>query len=174
MLRYVHETTKPGDFDWLLKADDDTYVIMENLKSFLNDHCPNETRTYGFNMKMLDRVYQSGGAGYTISSSVVHKLGDAFRKNNRLCESKYGIEDVEVAMCLKTRFDVTLGDSRDELGRERFHPTSLKFLWTKPAFKHNFWLEYYAFYPLKYVIIYNLLIKIYLCLPIYFRIANIY
>ena len=148
MLKYVYETTKPGDFDWLIKADDDTYVIMDNLKWFLNDHCANETRTYGFNFDVAGDKYHSGGGGYTISSSIVHKLGSALKENSSFCGMKNGIEDIEVARCLR-QLNVTVGDSRDRRGRERFHGTS---------FIDHFdgiakWMESYAMHWPKYVII---------------------
>ena len=35
------------DADWFLKADDDTYIIMENLKAFLSEHDTSEPLQFG-------------------------------------------------------------------------------------------------------------------------------
>ena len=47
-------------FDWYLKADDDTYIIMENLKLFLSDKDPDDPVYYGAKFKqMVKQVYYS-------------------------------------------------------------------------------------------------------------------
>ena len=39
--------------DWFLKADDDTFIVMENLKSFLGEHDPEEPLQFGCKLKQL-------------------------------------------------------------------------------------------------------------------------
>lgn len=146
MLKYIYETTKLDEFDWLLKADDDTYVIVENLKLFLKNRCPNETNTYGFKIKQNGVVYLAGGGGYAISSQIVHKLGASLLNDSRYCEIVSGIEDIELAMCLK-KLNVTQGDSRDRKGRERFHCYSFNDHWNGT----ERWIDKHAIYLPKYV-----------------------
>ena len=43
---YVYE--RYPDFDWYVKADDDTYMIVENLRWFLSQNNPSEPMTFGF------------------------------------------------------------------------------------------------------------------------------
>lgn len=38
--------------DWFLKADDDTYIIMHNLKKFLSQQNTSEPKTYGYNFRV--------------------------------------------------------------------------------------------------------------------------
>ena len=42
-----------NDFDWFVKADDDTYLIVENLKGFLLGQNPSEPITFGYNFKVM-------------------------------------------------------------------------------------------------------------------------
>lgn len=48
-----------NDFDWFLKADDDTYLIVENLRAFLREQQSSEPVTFGYNFKVDTDVIQT-------------------------------------------------------------------------------------------------------------------
>jgi glycoprotein-N-acetylgalactosamine 3-beta-galactosyltransferase len=54
------------DYDWYLKADDDTFIFMNNLRKFLVEKSLNESLAFGF--KISD--YFSGGAGYVFNKVI--------------------------------------------------------------------------------------------------------
>jgi hypothetical protein len=41
-----------NDCDWFVKADDDTFLIIENLKAFLSEQNSSEPVTFGYNYKV--------------------------------------------------------------------------------------------------------------------------
>ena len=41
-----------NEFDWFVKADDDTYLSIEHLKYFLKDKNSSAPVTYGYNFKV--------------------------------------------------------------------------------------------------------------------------
>jgi glycoprotein-N-acetylgalactosamine 3-beta-galactosyltransferase len=42
-----------NDFDWFVKADDDTYLFVDHLKTFLNEQNSSEPLTFGYNVKVI-------------------------------------------------------------------------------------------------------------------------
>lgn len=117
--------------DWFLKADDDTYVIMDHLNDFLSDKDPNDAVFYGQTFKSLWRSprsvsYASGGAGYVLSKEALRRLGEnAHYKSS--CPKDGTIEDYDISKCLQS-VGVKLGNSSDAFGRNRFNCFSPHYL----------------------------------------------
>lgn len=145
MVKYVHKHLI-DEFDWLLKADDDTYVIMENLRYFLSNKCPDENKTYGYNFNIAGVAYHSGGGGYALSRETVRQLAVNLQNNASFCSMREGYEDMEISKCLKS-LNITPGESRDKQGRERFHCISFKDHWEG----NKNWIESYSMHKVKYV-----------------------
>ncbi|KAH9492928.1 Glycoprotein-N-acetylgalactosamine 3-beta-galactosyltransferase 1 [Bulinus truncatus] len=124
-LQYLYDHNF-NDSDWFLKADDDTYVIMENLRYFLSDENPNEPVYFGqiFKFKETNFLYASGGAGYVMSRESLRRFGERADNLNQSCLSDLGFEDIEVARCLMS-LGVGLKSTFDNHDRHRFH-------WTTP------------------------------------------
>jgi glycoprotein-N-acetylgalactosamine 3-beta-galactosyltransferase len=120
---YVYRYHK-NDYDWMLKADDDTYVIVDNLRIFLQQKCTDEPYTYGYRFE--NNAINSGGAGYVLNSRTVNTFVHAYFTNKTFCKHELlGFEDVDMANCLR-ELGVTPGDSRDSSGLERFHSHNIK------------------------------------------------
>ena len=110
------------EYDWFLKADDDTYVIVENMRYFLNTQSTDEPVYFGHNFRTsgVRQGYFSGGGGYVLSKEALRRL--ALRPLH-YCAEDYGAEDIEIGKCMEN-LGVKTGESRDELGRTRFHGLS--------------------------------------------------
>lgn len=145
-LAYAYTTY--SRYDWYLKADDDTFIFVRNLRKFLADKNSTEPVTYGYNFRVrVPGGYHSGGAGYVLSHEALARIGQELVKGqNRTCNMT-GVEDVDVARCLR-KLGVKMGNSSDELGRERFHPLSIRahLLGNYPK-----WLYFFAQNKLKSV-----------------------
>jgi glycoprotein-N-acetylgalactosamine 3-beta-galactosyltransferase len=145
-LKYISE--KYPNFDWYLKADDDTFIFVDNLKKFVENKNSSDAVTYGYDVKHLSDnfTYHSGGASYLLSNEALKLIGDSLRKNYTYC-SNTGIEDVDVAKCLN-KLGVKQNKSIDEDNRERFHPYDVK-IHMKGLF--GSWINAAAINPLKIV-----------------------
>merc|ERR1719481_1925437 len=64
-----------GDADWFLKADDDTYIIVENIRYMLMDKNASQPVYFGHKFKpYVDQGYFSGGAGYVMSKESLKRF----------------------------------------------------------------------------------------------------
>ncbi|CAL1526715.1 unnamed protein product [Lymnaea stagnalis] len=117
---YVYEHHL-ADADWFLKADDDTYVILENLRYFLSDEDPEKAVYFGLRFKpFVKQGYTSGGGGYVLSKEALRRFGQEGAKNQRLCAQDLGAEDIKMGECMQN-LGVVLKPSADVMRRSRFH-----------------------------------------------------
>ncbi len=104
-MRYVFEHYF-NDFDWFLKADDDTYVIIDNLKNFVSHYDSESAIYFGCKFKVNEVVYMSGGAGYVLSREALKRFVKQSISNHtdtEFCKaySDDGAEDLEIGKCLQ-------------------------------------------------------------------------
>lgn len=116
------------DADWFLKADEDTYVIMENLRYFLAAFSPDDPLHFGYKVKdAVKQGYFAGGAGYVLSREAVTRLVERAIPSAAMCRADGGgYEDVEMGKCLEN-VQAIAGDTRDAHGRERFFVNTPEF-----------------------------------------------
>ncbi|XP_067621745.1 glycoprotein-N-acetylgalactosamine 3-beta-galactosyltransferase 1-like isoform X2 [Eurosta solidaginis] len=142
-MKYIYDNHL-NDADWFLKTDDDTYVIMENLRVFLY---PLDTRApvyFGCKFKKFVRQgYMSGGAGYVMSKEALTRFMEKAYPNDKICSKRAGAEDKQMGICLQN-VGVVAGDSRDEHKRGRFFPSQPEGHLIPKSESHWYWR--YIFY----------------------------
>ena len=150
--QYIHHHHK-NDQAWYLKADDDTYVILENLRYFLSNYNTNEAWYFGCNYRRFVQAgYMSGGAGYVISQAALNRfVQEGLEGPSKVCKTdSKGSEDLELGLCLE-KLKVQAGDSRDYFGRLRFFPVKPAVLLQPGYFEKDYWLYDYLMYPFSTV-----------------------
>ncbi|XP_025093752.1 glycoprotein-N-acetylgalactosamine 3-beta-galactosyltransferase 1-like isoform X3 [Pomacea canaliculata] len=117
--RYVYEHHL-DDADWFMKVDDDTYVIVENLRYFLSNEDTREPVWFGHHFKtIVKQGYYSGGGGYVLSKEALKRLYEKGSDPN-VCRQDGGAEDAELGRCMET-LGVRTSNTSDVMGRSRFH-----------------------------------------------------
>eukprot|EP00794_Sanderia_malayensis_P010678 gene10678-11811_t len=134
------------DADWFLKADDDSFVIVENLRYFLSKYKPTDPHFFGRWFTPFGG-YNSGGAGYVLSKKSVRQFMRAMN-NPWKCPLKYFAEDVAMGNCLAI-YGTHPGDTRDSIGRQTFHPYALEYHFIPGYIGANDWLHQYDKYPVE-------------------------
>ncbi|XP_067642690.1 glycoprotein-N-acetylgalactosamine 3-beta-galactosyltransferase 1-like [Eurosta solidaginis] len=146
--KYIYDNHL-NDADWFLKADDDSYFIMENLRSFLYQFSPEAPVYFGCKFHpFVKQGYMSGGAGYVLSRAALRRFAEVAFNNtstnttNAACTQNQLSEDKEMGICLQNA-GVVAGDARDEKGAERFHPLAPRHLIPVDTSE---WYSLYLFY----------------------------
>ena len=89
------------EFDWILKADDDTFIVMENLRYLLSNYDSNDAGYTGYHFRVfLHQGYNSGGAGYAISKQGLRQMVLNGYEDG-LCEISGETEDLEIGKCFE-------------------------------------------------------------------------
>ncbi|CAI5788681.1 glycoprotein-N-acetylgalactosamine 3-beta-galactosyltransferase 1 [Podarcis lilfordi] len=142
--QYVHDHHL-DEADWFMKADDDTYVALDNLRWLLSKHSPEKPIYFGRKFKpFVKQGYMSGGAGYVLSKEALKRFVDAFKTNK--CTHSSSIEDLALGKCMES-INVEAGDSRDTTGKETFHPFVPEHHLIKGYLPKTFWYWNYNYYP---------------------------
>ncbi|XP_041437130.1 glycoprotein-N-acetylgalactosamine 3-beta-galactosyltransferase 1-like [Xenopus laevis] len=142
--QYIHQNHL-DEADWFLKADDDTYVVMENLRFLLSNYTPEEPVYLGKRFKpFVNQGYTSGGAGYVLSKETPKRFVEAFRTG--VCTHTSHVEDLALGQCME-KLGIIPGDTRDLNKRETFHPfTPENHITTHYTESSIYWN--YCYYPL--------------------------
>ncbi|KAK6186502.1 hypothetical protein SNE40_008531 [Patella caerulea] len=138
------------DFDWFMKADDDTYVIVENLRKFVSNYSSSDPIYFGHNFyKYFKQGYMSGGAGYVLSKEALRVfVTKGVAKTKPVCHIQdVRNEDILMGACME-KLAVKAIDTVDEYQRERFLPLDL-IEYTVTGFP--FWLPDYSKFKPKLV-----------------------
>ncbi|VDK35626.1 unnamed protein product [Taenia asiatica] len=138
-----------NDYDFFMKADDDTYVIAENLRFFLSNQDPNIPILMGrrFNYS-VEGFFPSGGAGYVLSRGALKLIVEGILNGASACAQSQAPEDVQIGYCAAA-VGVQWLDSLDEYGRETFHPFYPSHLLSKSAMESTPWIFGRNYHPLK-------------------------
>ncbi|XP_066474029.1 glycoprotein-N-acetylgalactosamine 3-beta-galactosyltransferase 1-A-like [Tiliqua scincoides] len=131
--------------DWFLKADDDTFVVVDNLRWLLSNYTPDRPIYFGKRFRPFAKQgYMSGGAGYVLSKEALRRFVAGF--DSKVCSHTTSVEDLALGQCME-KMGVEAGDSRDTEGRETFHPFVPESHLTG-KFSKSFWYWNYCYYPI--------------------------
>ena len=109
-----------NDADWFLKADDDTYVIMENLRYLLSAEDTTQPIYFGHHFKAKNVFdFSSGGSGFVVSKEALRRFGRS-GSDSKVCRQTGDSGDEAFGECMGN-LGVTLKNSTDKFGRTRFH-----------------------------------------------------
>ncbi|UJR36370.1 hypothetical protein I4U23_029095 [Adineta vaga] len=125
-LHYIYNRYRLN-YDWFFKGDDDTFVIVENLRHFLRRRQSNQTSYYGYVAQTPDRFYASGGAGYVLSQKTLIELGEQIltKPDQRKSCHTDRAEDINIAYCL-AQIGIFVTNLRDNHQLETFHPMTFE------------------------------------------------
>ena len=101
--------------DWFLKADDDSFIVMENLRYVLSGQDPDQPVHLGHKFQItnanlgvhqandsaIKAGYMQGGSGYVLSREALKRFIDKGIDDPKICQQDpVGPEDLEMGIYL--------------------------------------------------------------------------
>ncbi|KAH8370721.1 hypothetical protein KR093_004808, partial [Drosophila rubida] len=117
-----------NEADWFLYANDDNFVVVENLRHMLQSWNPEELIYFGCKLRSAtNQVYMYDRSGIVFSKATLRQFVRQALPNESICSSreKGGAATEELGRCL-SNIQVQAVDSRDHLGHHRFLPLELQ------------------------------------------------
>uniref|UniRef100_A0A224XEH5 Putative c1galt1-specific chaperone 1-like protein n=1 Tax=Panstrongylus lignarius TaxID=156445 RepID=A0A224XEH5_9HEMI len=118
----IREIWSKEKVEWVLFAPDYVYVIPENLRYLVAYRDPDRSYYLGHTSHFWNQVYNSGETAYVLSRGTIRKIVSKFNSSlDCLKGGKYtNNEDYLLGKHL-SEMGVRAEDTRDEMGRPRFH-----------------------------------------------------
>eukprot|EP00048_Salpingoeca_helianthica_P023388 m.1272 g.1272 ORF g.1272 m.1272 type:complete len:398 (+) comp860_c0_seq1:2-1195(+) len=140
-----------GKAEWFFRADDDTYVLMDNMRDYLSSLADPTTTTHFLGRRFYspdsDAYFYGGGSGTMLSQEALRRLGTAVAHDtNDTIFSPYDTfaDDLEIALTM-ARLGINTTDTRDKQGRNRFLGVGLdNERMTNKKTNPDFWLWKYS------------------------------
>ena len=140
-IRTMWEMAALTDYEWFHMSGDDTVLLVGNLRRYLSTLNPSNPYYLGRRFVLPSGLVFNSGASYVLNRAAL----DAWMRVRHECSPHKvtSAEDVEMGACLK-RVGIDASDTRDENGRERFHPFNPDYMRTiraddpKPWWFHRY------------------------------------
>ncbi|XP_059084622.1 glycoprotein-N-acetylgalactosamine 3-beta-galactosyltransferase 1-like isoform X2 [Tigriopus californicus] len=147
VFKHVYEN-HIDEAEWFLKADDDSYIILENLRYLLQSHNHSNPLYFGHTIEThVNQGFLSRGSSYVLSREALRRLvtKGLTDQTGHICRTDKGeAENAEMGKCLEN-LNVVRGNSSDLLGRPLFLPKGTVITIGKnPDTNHS---GQYHFYP---------------------------
>jgi glycoprotein-N-acetylgalactosamine 3-beta-galactosyltransferase len=108
---YIHHF---DDYDWILKSDDSSFIVMENLRYLLYQYDSDFPLVIG---QKFVNDFMPGV--YAMSKQAYSRLIEKAFANDEICFEDSGSNDVDIAKCLKHVSVISI-DALDREGRGMF------------------------------------------------------
>jgi glycoprotein-N-acetylgalactosamine 3-beta-galactosyltransferase len=112
------------DFDWFIRGDDDTYLMMDNVREHLDSLDPNENHYLGrhfyISANHSEAQFYSGGPGTILSQGALRELISGYKRNAKVFNNiDTFADDLELGMSMQ-KVGIPTTFSLDDTGGQLF------------------------------------------------------